>query len=168
MSFSAAHATSQMQELASELKISDFPDRVEQLLKNDHPAQALELAEIGLAKHGKNLQLLFMRTAALDALGRTDATVKSLRQIIAAYPEVPEPYNNLAVIQARRGQLEDALALLKQVLVINPDFALARKNMGDVYIALARENYVRAARDLPNNTALADRIEWLKHMDNLH
>ena len=72
-----------------------------------------------------------------------DYTARNLPKLIAAYPEIPEPYNNLAVIEAGFGNLEEAVRLLNQALAINPEFATARKNLGDVFLALSIENYER-------------------------
>ena len=59
------------------------------------PAQALELADLGLEKNPRSAQLRFSRTVALERLGRTEEAAKALRSLIAEYPEIPEPYNNL-------------------------------------------------------------------------
>ena len=103
-----ALAASEMEELAATLHPGDFSPRVEQLLTNGHPAQALELADIGIKRNPRNAQLQFLRTVSLESLGRTEDAAKGLKSLIAAYPEIPEPYNNLAVIEAGFGNLEEA------------------------------------------------------------
>jgi tetratricopeptide (TPR) repeat protein len=95
---------------------------------------------------------------------RTEEAAKVLRSLIADYPEIPEPYNNLAVIEAGLGNLEASVELLQKALVINPEFALARKNLGDVYLALAVENYKAAQPALPNNRVLAQRLRSLERI----
>ena len=106
-----------------------------------------------------------MRAVALENLIRSEEAVRELKQLIIDYPEIPEPYNNLAVIEAGLGNLEEAVAHLKQALRINPDFALARKNLGDVYLALAREAYEQAVVKLPNNHVLERRLNTLKSLE---
>ena len=108
----SAMAASEMQELAATLHAAEFSPRVDQLLKAGHPAQALELADLGLEKNPRSAQLRFSRTVALERLGRTEEAAKALRSLIAEYPEIPEPYNNLAVIEAGMGSLEEAVKLL--------------------------------------------------------
>ena len=78
--------------------------------------------------------------------------------------EIPEPYNNLAVIEAGFGNLEEAQGLLKKALVINPKFSLAQKNLGDVYLALALECYEAAAPALESNADLQSRLRTLKRI----
>ena len=158
----SAMAASEMQELAATLHSAEFSPRVDQLLKAGHPAQALELADLGLEKNPRSAQLRFSRTVALERLGRTEA--KALRSLIAEYPEIPEPYNNLAVIEAGMGSLEEAVKLLDRALLLNPNFATALKNSGDVYLALALESYEAAAPSLTSNTELQQRLKTLRRL----
>ena len=106
----------------------------------------------------------FSRTVALERLGRTEEAAKALRSLIAEYPEIPEPYNNLAVIEAGMGSLEEAVKLLDRALLLNPNFATAQKNRGDVYLALALESYEAAAPSLSSNTELQQRLKTLRRL----
>ena len=160
----SAMAASEMQELAATLHSAEFSPRVDQLLKAGHPAQALELADLGLEKNPRRAQLRFSRTVALERLGRTEEAAKALRSLIAEYPEIPEPYNNLAVIEAGMGSLEEAVKLLDRALLLNPNFATAQKNRGDVYLALALESYEAAAPSLSSNTELQQRLKTLRRL----
>jgi tetratricopeptide (TPR) repeat protein len=53
------------------------------------------------------------------------------------FPELPDPYNNLAVLLAAEGQLNEALAALQAALRNDPTHRTARENLGDVHLALA-------------------------------
>lgn len=159
-----AFAATQMEELAATLHNSDFSAHVERLMRNDRNAQALELADIGIKRNPRNAQLVFLKAVILESMQRTEEAAEILRSLIARYPEIPEPYNNLAVIEAGLGNLERSVDLLQKALVINPDFALARKNLGDVYLALAVENYKAAAPALPKNRVLAQRLRSLERI----
>ncbi len=159
-----ADAASRMEEFARTLHDTEFSVQVEQLLTKNQSAQALELAEIGIKRNPLNVQLRFMRSVALENLGRREEAARALESLTSEFPEIPEPYNNLAVIEAGMGNLEKAHALLKRALTINPDFTLARKNLGDVYLALAIENYEAAAEKLTKNTELQSRLRTLHRM----
>ena len=162
LALGSAQAATQMEQLAKQMHPSEFPA---QLLNSGKAAQALELADLGIRKNERSPQLRFMRAVALENLTRSEEAVRELKQLIIDYPEIPEPYNNLAVIEAGLGNLEEAVAHLKQALRINPDFALARKNLGDVYLALAREAYEQAVVKLPNNHVLERRLNTLKSLE---
>lgn len=144
------------------LNPSDVPLQVERFLDADRNAEALALADAGLAQNNSNLKLRFMRTVALERLNRMDEAIAELRRMVGDFPEVPEPYNNLAVILAQRGSLDEAEALLKKVLSISPDFAIARKNLGDVYLTRALENYEVAAKGIQHNKELTRRLAVLE------
>ena len=164
LALGSAQAATQMEQLAKQMHPSEFPAQIEKLLNSGKAAQALELADLGIRKNERSPQLRFMRAVALENLTRSEEAVRELKQLIIDYPEIPEPYNN-AVIEAGLGNLEEAVAHLKQALRINPDFALARKNLGDVYLALAREAYEQAVVKLPNNHVLERRLNTLKSLE---
>ena len=108
----SAMAASEMQELAATLHAAEFSPRVDQLLKAGHPAQALELADLGLEKNSPQRPAsLQPNRRARTARPHGGSRQKPLRSLIAEYPEIPEPYNNLAVIEAGMGSLEEAVKL---------------------------------------------------------
>ena len=158
LALGSAQAATQMEQLAKQMHPSEFPAQIEKLLNSGKAAQALELADLGIRKNERSPQLRFMRAVALENLTRSEEAARELKQLIIDYPEIPE-------IEAGLGNLEEAVAHLKQALRINPDFALARKNLGDVYLALAREAYEQAVVKLPNNHVLERRLNTLKSLE---
>lgn len=61
------------------------------------------------------------------------------------FPELPEPYNNLAVLHAASGQIDRARELLETALRHDPSYFTAHENLGDIYVRLALRAYERAA-----------------------
>jgi Tfp pilus assembly protein PilF len=61
------------------------------------------------------------------------------------YPELPEPWNNLAAEYIAQDKLDLALEALKMALTADPSYALARANMGEVQLMLANDTYRQAA-----------------------
>jgi tetratricopeptide (TPR) repeat protein len=62
-------------------------------------------------------------------LGNLDEALRWSRRAVKERPNWPTAMANLAVILAARGELEEAAALLEQVLSIDPDHATARDNL---------------------------------------
>ena len=75
--------------------------------------------------------------------GQLDAAAEVFEALRRDHPDMPEPYNNLAVIHALQGRLDDARTGLLAVLHRWPD-TVAYANLGDVYTELARGAYERA------------------------
>jgi Flp pilus assembly protein TadD len=88
--------------------------------------------------------------------GRSEAAISVFRALSEDFPELPEPYNNLAVIYAQKGDLNAARIALETAIRTAPDWAVARENLGDVYVRLATAEYDRAAKlDRDNKSAPA-------------
>ena len=60
-----------------------------------------------------------MRLAGLSAasrrreLGKTNDAIMTFQSLTEDYPELPEPYNNLAVLYSSKGQFEKARVALE-------------------------------------------------------
>lgn len=106
-----------------------------------------------IASNPRDVQARFKRATALARLGRDDEAIRAFVQITQTYPELPEPYNNLAALYAKHGRYQEARATLETALSANPNFSLARRNLGDIYLRLAAASYQQAAKQDP-----ADRL----------
>lgn len=93
---------------------------------------------------GTDVQLRYLQGRALQALNRHDEAMTIWRQMTVDYPELPEPWNALAIEYARRGQLQLAREALDMALVSDPAFAPALENLGHVQMRLAQESFDRA------------------------
>ena len=70
------------------------------------------------------------------------------------FPELPEPYNNLAVLYASQGNYDKAKSALELAIHTHPSYATAHENLGDIYAQLASRAYDRALQlDKTNTTA---------------
>ena len=101
-------------------------------------------------------QARFLKGVALTDSDNLDEAITTFRGVLADFPELPEPYNNLAVLYARKGEYELARIELEAAIKAAPDYGVAYENLGDVHARLAAQNYERAvARDSKNKTAPA-------------
>ena len=73
----------------------------------------------------KALPLRFSSGVALSDLQRTPESVSAAKQLNRGHPKLAEPYNNLAVIYAVRGNHVAVRMRLKAALVAARSFALA-------------------------------------------
>jgi len=101
-------------------------------------------------------QARFLKGVVETELGHAEAATEIFRGLIADYPELPEPYNNRAVLLAQKGDYESARVALETAVRTAPNWAVARENLGDIYARLAAAEYDRAAKlDRDNKTAPA-------------
>jgi Flp pilus assembly protein TadD len=127
----------------------------EMIARKDYAAAAAKVDAL-LAGRPREAQARFLKGVIQTARGETDAAILTYRALTEDYPELPEPYNNLAVLYAQKGDYNGARLALETAVTAAPDWAVARENLGDIYARLAAENYDRAAAlDKANKTAPA-------------
>ena len=107
------------------------------LFKAGQHQQALERVNKALAAKPKDPQARFLKGLIYTEQGKTKDAIDIFTRLTQDYPDLPEPYNNLAVIYAGQGQYEKARAALEQSIRTHPSYATAYENLGDVYAKLA-------------------------------
>jgi tetratricopeptide (TPR) repeat protein len=121
--------------------------------KND---EALARAEARLKDNPRDAQVRFMRGVILTEQGKTVEASAVFEGLIQEFPELPEPYNNLAVLHAAQGRHDSAWRLLQQALAAQPNYVTAYENLGDLHLSMAEAAYGKAlALDAQNRAAKA-------------
>jgi len=80
----------------------------------------------------------------LSEQGKSTEAINVFQKLTEDYPELPEPYNNLAVLHASAGNYDKARVALERAIRTNPAYATAHENLGDVYAKLASQSYDKA------------------------
>jgi Flp pilus assembly protein TadD len=78
------------------------------LFKQGQNAPALEKVEAFLAHKPKDAPARFLKGLIKAEQGNTEEAIRIFSALTEDYPELPEPYNNLAVLYAGQGQYEKA------------------------------------------------------------
>jgi Flp pilus assembly protein TadD len=129
--------------------------------------QAILLAETALKTTPDDPRLRFaLGTMLLEQrqLERARAVFTSLTE---DYPDLADPYNNLAVIHAARGEYEAARQQLMRALELQPDHAQAQENLGDVLMRLAQQAYERALKQaLGDDSGLRLKLQRVSDLNN--
>lgn len=130
---------------------SQITTHIELLLNRGDNEKALAMIEKREAEikdqRGTDVQLMFQHARALAALNRTDEAIGVYTEMTNRFPELPEPWNNLAALYAGRGELDRAQDALSMALRADPNYAAARANMGDLQLLQALSTYKKAASD---------------------
>ena len=134
---------------------------IQRLMKQGQLPQALAKADLYIAARPREAQGRFMKGLILTEMGRADEAIATFTRLTEDFPELPEPYNNLAVLHARLKQYDKALAALEMAIRAHPDYAVAYENLGDIHVRLASLAYDKAAqldarsKSAPRKLALA-------------
>jgi tetratricopeptide (TPR) repeat protein len=124
--------------------------------------EALTTAETMNKERPREPQARFLKTLVLTELGRSDEAERELLALVADYPELPEPRNNLATLYAKKGEYNLARRELELALAAVPDYGIAHANLADLYLQQATEHYRRAAalaKNSGDNKALLTRAD---------
>ena len=134
------------------------------MIRTGHAAEAIAKADQYLAAKPRDPQMRFLKGVAQTDAGRTADAVATFTALNQEYPELPEPYNNLAVIYAGQSQFDKALAALQMAVRANPDYAVAYENLGDVYAKLAAQAYAKAQRLDPKDVGLGPKLTLIRQL----
>ncbi|HWA38590.1 MAG TPA: tetratricopeptide repeat protein [Burkholderiales bacterium] len=134
------------------------------LLKAGQHAQALERVNRVLAQKPRDPQARFLRGLILTEQGNTREAIDVFTKLTQDYPELPEPYNNLAVIYAAQGQYEKARMSLEQSIRTHPSYATAYENLGDVYAKLASQAYDKALQLDSSNAGAQNKLSLVREL----
>lgn len=119
-------------------------------LNRQDPARALSIVDRALQEAPGDARLRFLKGLSLFQLGRLPDAEREFTGLIEEYPELPEPYNNLAVVRAAQGHLEGARDALEAAIRAVPDYAVAYRNLGDLYLQLAAQRWRKAQKLAPD------------------
>jgi tetratricopeptide (TPR) repeat protein len=120
---------------------------------------ALARVDQAIAAKPDNAEARFLRGVILNEQKRVPEAELAFVELTQDFPEMPEPYNNLAVISASRGDYDRARVLLETAVRANPGYTTAYENLGDVYAALAAEAFGKAYQLDLKNTGLQAKAE---------
>ena len=114
------------------------------LLQGSQPEQALKLIDQRLSATPKDPQLRLLQGVAFAMANKNKEAIDTFTQLTKEFPELPEPYNNLAVLYANQNQLDKSRQALEQAIRTNPSYSTAHENLGDIYAKLASQAYSKA------------------------
>ncbi|WNO03435.1 L,D-transpeptidase Cds6 family protein [Rhodoferax mekongensis] len=152
LSFGVAHA-------------DDYAD-VAQLVRNGKLAEAMTKADQFLVSKPRDPQMRFLKGVIQRDSGKTSEAIATFTRLTEDYPELPEPYNNLAVLYAGQSQYDKARTALEMAIRTNPSYTTAHENLGDVYAKLASQAYGKALQLDSSNAAVGPKLALIRELFN--
>lgn len=141
---------------------------VSQLMRSGKTTEALAKIDLHLVNRPRDPQLRFFKGLIQRDTGKQIEAIATFTALTQEYPELPEPYNNLAVLYAAQNQFERARSALEMALKNNPRYAVAYENLGDVYARLAAEAYDNAIQiDAASSNRVLPKLKIVRELFSL-
>ena len=139
-------------------------EEIQRMIQQESFQKALVLAEEQLAINPDDIQTLFLKGLILARMDRLKESAAVFVRLNEEHPELPEPYNNLAVIYAASGEYDKAEEALRQAINTHPSYATAHENLGDIYAKMASQAYNNALKLDSNNQETKEKLSMITEL----
>jgi tetratricopeptide (TPR) repeat protein len=143
---------------------SDELQDANQLFKQGQLDRALDRVDVYLKGKPKDARGRFLKGLILAEQNKPNDAIKVFTELTQEFPELPEPYNNLAVLYASQGQYDKARAALEMAIRTHPSYATAHENLGDIYAKMASQAYDKALQLDKGNTTAQTKLNLIKDL----
>jgi tetratricopeptide (TPR) repeat protein len=153
--------------LAISFAVPAFADNlpeVQRLIKQGQYPQALEKVDAYLSSRPKDAQGRFLKGLIFTEMNKPAEAISVFTKLSEDYPELPEPYNNLAVLYAQQKQYDKARTALEMAIRTHPSYAIAYENLGDVYAKLASQAYDKALQLDNSNSTTQNKLALIRDL----
>ena len=147
--------------LAAAAVHADELQDINRMMRQGQLPQSLERVDKFLAGKPRDAQGRFLKGLILTEMNRPAEAIQVFAKLSEDYPELPEPYNNLAVLYASQGRYEKARTALESSIRTHPSYATAHENLGDIYAKLASQAYDKALQLDSSNTGAKTKLAMI-------
>ena len=137
---------------------------VSRFIRAGQLTEATTAADRYLVGKPRDAQMRFLKGVILTEQNKANDAIAVFVKLTEDFPELPEPYNNLAVLYGQQGLYDKARAALEMAIRTNPSYATAHENLGDVYAKLSSQSYAKALQLDPNNAAVAPKLTVIREL----
>jgi tetratricopeptide (TPR) repeat protein len=143
---------------------SDDYQEAQKLFRGGQHAQALDRVDAFLKGNPKDARARFLKGLIFTEQNKVAEAIRIFTGLTEDYPELPEPYNNLAVLYAQQGQYDKARSALELSIRTHPSYATAHENLGDIYAKMASQAYDKALQLDKANTGAQTKLGLIKEL----
>ena len=145
---------------------SASPELIEarEFIARQNWVEAAERIEAALAKRPRDPQWRFLQGVLFAEIGKRNEAISTFELLTEDFPELSEPYNNLAALYVDQNELQKARLLLERAIQNRPDYALAHENLADIYTRLAIQSYEKAAKANQPSPSVRLKLDYLINM----
>ncbi len=134
------------------------------LIKQGQLPNALDRVNAAIAQNPQDAQARFLKGLILTEQNKNAEAIKVFTALTDDFPELPEPYNNLAVLYAAQGQYDKARSALEMAIRTHPSYATAHENLGDIYAKMASVAYDKALQLDTRNTSAQTKLSMIREL----
>lgn len=142
--------------------IADESFDVNKLVRAGQLGEAMTKVDAFLLQHPRDAQMRFLKGLIFTEQNKPAEAIMAFTKLTEDFPNLPEPYNNLAVLFASGGQYEKARTALEMAIRTNPTYATAQENLGDIYAKLASQAYDKALQLDSANTGAKTKLTLVR------
>src|SRR5688572_7156525 len=135
-----------------------------QLFRQGQFDRAMDRVNSYLSSRPKDARGRFLKGLLLTEQNKPTEAIRVFTELTQDYPELPEPYNNLAVLYASQGQYDKARGALEMAIRTHPSYATAHENLGDIYAKMASQAYDKALQLDKGNQAAQTKLNLIKDL----
>lgn len=143
---------------------ADEVKEISQMADQGQAAATINRINAYIVVNPKNAQALFMKGVQLAEQGRREEAILTFVEVTEKFPNLPEPYNNLAVLYADQGQYDKARKALETAIKTHPSYATAHENLGNIYARMASEAYDKALQIDTGNARAKGKLSLIKDL----
>lgn len=144
--------------------VADELKEISQMANQGQAAATINRINAYIGVNPKNAQALFIKGIQLAEQGRREEAIKTFVEVTEKFPNLPEPYNNLAVLYADQGQYDKARKALEMAIKTHPSYATAHENLGNIYARMASEAYDKALQIDNGNARAKGKLSLIKDL----
>ncbi|MEE9551672.1 MAG: tetratricopeptide repeat protein [Gammaproteobacteria bacterium] len=138
--------------------------KAQSLISEGKLQQAMSVTDEYLAKDSKSIEARFIKGLILTKSGHLEKAEELFLELTKEHPDLPEPFNNLAVIYASQGKYEKARITLQEAINTHPSYATAHENIGDIYAKMASQAYNQALQLDAGNQAAKEKLSLISEL----
>lgn len=140
-------------------------NRARAFLEQGRIQEAITELEADISVNPNDAETRFLKGVALQALQRNDEAIEVYSDLVNDFPELPEPWNNLAVLWADKQEFAKAEEALRAAIKTNKSYATAHENLGDIYAQRASIAYTDALTlDPVNRSAVEIKLSMIDNI----
>jgi tetratricopeptide (TPR) repeat protein len=143
---------------------TDDYQEASKLFRAGQYTQAMDRVDTMLRGNPKDARARFLKGLIFTEQNKPGDAIKIFTSLTEDYPELPEPYNNLAVLYASQGQYDKARTALEMAIRTHPSYATAHENLGDIYAKMASQAYDKALQLDKGNATAQTKLGLIKEL----